>query len=103
MSHSCLDDGGAIDVAAGLKFKPFLEYLWLNDNSYGPEGATTLGDDMPYLTEHRVLDISHNNVGPRGAVPYCGISHFTKLENLHLRNTNTDIDTATPILLSLKN
>ena len=46
MSHSCLDDGGAIDVAAGMKFKPFLEYLWLNDNCFGPEGATALGNEV---------------------------------------------------------
>ena len=64
MSFSCLDDEGAINVASGMKYMPFLEYLYLNDNSFGPEGAAALGNEMQYLTELQLLDISYNNVGP---------------------------------------
>ena len=46
MSHSCLDDDGTINLAAGMKFMPFLESLYLNDNSFGFEGATALGIEM---------------------------------------------------------
>ena len=43
-------------------------------------------------------------MGPCGARAIaCGIAHCTELKNLHMSNTNTDIDTATHILLSLKN
>ena len=104
MSHSCLDDEGAINVAAGMKFMPFLEYLYLNDNCYGPEGATALGNEVQYLTELQELDISRNNVGPCGAHAIaCGIAHCTQLESLFMSNTNIDIDSATEIILSLKN
>ena len=48
MSHSCLDDEDAINVAAGMRFMQFLEQLYLNDNSFGPEGATALGDEMQF-------------------------------------------------------
>ena len=104
MSHSSLDDDGVINVAAGMKFIPFLEYLYLSDNCFGPEGATALGNEMQYLTELQVLDISRNNVGPCGARAIaCGITHCGKLERLFMSNTNIDIDSATEIILSLKN
>ena len=49
MSLSCLDDEGAINIAAGMKFMPFLEHVYLKDNSFGAEGATAaLGNEMQY-------------------------------------------------------
>ena len=104
MSHSNLDDEGAINVAVGMKFMPFLESLHLNDNSFGPEGATALGNEMQYLTELQLLDISCNNVGPCGARAIaCGIARCTKLKELDMSKTNIDLDSATHIILSLKN
>ena len=104
MSYSCLDDEGAINLAAGMKFMPFLESLYLRDNMFGFEGATALGIEMQYLTELHTLNISDNNVGPSGAHAIaCGIAHCTKLECLYMRNTNIDIESATQIILSLKN
>ena len=104
MSHSNLDDEGAINVASAMKFMPFLECVYLNDNCFGPEGATALGNELQYLTELYLLDISCNNVGPCGACAIaCGIAHCTKLEILLMSNTNIDIDSATEIILSLKN
>ena len=104
MSQSSLDDEGAINVAAGMKFMPFLECLHLNDNCFGPEGAAALGNEMQYLTELQVLDISCNNVGPCGARAIaCGIAHCTKLKRIFMRNTNIDLNSATQIILSLKN
>ena len=68
MSLSCLNDEGAINVAAGMKFMPFLEHLYLNDNSFGPEGATAaLGNEMQYLTEFNYsisLATMWDHVGP---------------------------------------
>ena len=104
MSHSNLDDEGAINVAAGMKFMPFLEYLYLNNNCFGPEGATALGNEMENLTELQQLEISHNNVGPCGARAIaCGIAHCTEMKRLLMSNSNIDIDSATKIILSLKN
>ena len=83
---------------------PFLVLLCLNNNSFGPEGATALGNDMKYLTELRLLNISRNNVRPSGARAIaCGVVHCTQLKRLYMRDTNIDIDTATHIILSLKN
>ena len=67
MKHSNLNHEGAIIVAAGMKYMPFLEYFYLDDNSFGSEGATAL--DNPYLTELQVLNISHNNMGSSWARP----------------------------------
>ena len=104
MSHSCLDDEGAINLAAGMKFMPFLESLYLNDNSCGFEGAAALGNEMQYLTELHTLKLSDNNVGPCGAYAIaCGIAHCTKLKELYMRDTNIDLESATQIILSLKN
>ena len=104
MSHCCLDDEGAINLAAGMKFMPFLESLYLHGNMFGFEGATALGIEMQYLTELHTLNISDNNVRPSGAHAIaCGIAHCTKLKILFMRDTNIDIDSATHIILSLKN
>ena len=104
MSHSCLDDEGAINVAAGMKFMPFLVSLLLNDNSFGSEGATALGNEMQYVTELEEFNISCNNVGPSGALGIsCGITHCTKLKIIRMSNTHIDLDSATQIILSLKN
>ena len=104
MGHSNLDDEGAINVATGMKFMPFLEHVHLNDNCFGPEGAAALGNEIQYLTELQLLKISRNNVGPSGARAIaCGIAHCTKLKILLMSNTNIDIDSATEIILSLKN
>ena len=52
MSHSCLDDEGAINVAAGMmKFMLFLGYLYLNDDIIGTEKTTSLGIEMQNCTE----------------------------------------------------
>ena len=104
MSHLCLDDEGAINVAAGLKFMPFLEYLCLNHNSFSPKGASAIGNEIKYLTELQGFDISHNNVGPSGTRAIArGITRCTKLKKLFMSNTNIVIDSATHIILSLKN
>ena len=44
MKHSNLNHEGAINVAAGMKYMPFLEYFYLDDNSFGPEGVTALAN-----------------------------------------------------------
>ena len=104
MSHFCLGDEGAINVAAGMKFMPFLEYLCLNCNSFGPKGASAIGNEIKYLTELQGFDISHNNVRPSGTLAIAhGITHCTKLKKLFMMRTNIDIDSATHIILSLKN
>ena len=104
MSHSCLEDKGATIVAAAMKFMPSLERLLLNDNRFGPEGAIALGNEIQHLTELIHFDISHNNVGASGARAIAsGIAHCTKITLLFMSDTNIDLDSATQIILSLKN
>ena len=87
MKHSNLNHEGAIIVAAGMKYMPFLEYFYLYDNSFSPEGATAL--DKPYLTELQVLNISHNNMESSWAYAIaCGMAHCTKQKCLIMIDTN---------------
>ena len=68
---------------------PFVEYLCLDSNNVGPEGATALGSEMQYLTELHYFNISCNNVTPSGACTLAcgGIAHCTKQNRLLMSNT----------------
>jgi len=103
MSHLNLDDEGAANVAAGMKFMPLLKSLNLSYNCFGPEGSTALGYEMCYLTELSSFDISDNCVRSSGAHAIAlGLNHCTRLKYLYMRNTKIDIHDAIHIIQGLK-
>jgi len=65
----CLD--GAEALASLVKFSSHLEELFADDNLLGDDGVEHLADAVVCCRTLRLLSLSHNNIGPRGADALC--------------------------------